>query len=228
MIDLWWAEAERNQVLPITNMPGLHGDRRHRRNHYEYYAGISSLPDAVAPNLRNRSWQMTADIDNTNGDAAGVIANHGGAAGGYAIYVKDGRLCYVDNFLGTETTIVRGGRWRCPEARVTVKCTFASTGTFGGGGEVELFHDDTPVGGGNVPRTVPISFGMSGFEVGYQRGPVDHLRLRRAVPVHGRAARQGDVRRRGPSEARCGGARAHRERDPAARPPAFGSRNRQS
>ena len=106
MIELWWAEAERNQVLPITNMPGLHGDRRHRRNHYEYYAGISSLPDAVAPNLRNRSWQMTADIDNTNGDAAGVIANHGGAAGGYAIYVKDGRLCYVDNFLGTETTIV--------------------------------------------------------------------------------------------------------------------------
>ncbi len=40
MIDLWWAEAERNQVLPITNMPGLHGDRRYRRNHYEFYAGI--------------------------------------------------------------------------------------------------------------------------------------------------------------------------------------------
>ena len=65
MIELWWSEAERNQVLPITNMPGLHGDRRYRRNHYEYFAGISSLPDAVAPNLRNRSWQMTAEIDNT-------------------------------------------------------------------------------------------------------------------------------------------------------------------
>jgi arylsulfatase A-like enzyme len=170
MIELWWSEAERNQVLPITNMPGLHGDRRHRRNHYEYYAGISSLPDAVAPNLRNRSWQMTAEIDNTNGDAAGVIANHGGAAGGYAIYVKDHRLCYVDNFLGTETTIVRADV-PLPRARVTVKCTFASTGTFGGGGDVELFHDDAPVGSGKVPRTVPISFGMSGFEVGYQRGP---------------------------------------------------------
>ena len=102
---------------------------------------------------------MTADVDNTNGDAAGVIANHGGAAGGYAIYVKDGRLCYVDNFLGTETTIVRADV-PLPRARVTVKCTFASTGTFGGGGDVELFHDDVAVGGGNVPRTVPISFGM--------------------------------------------------------------------
>ena len=52
-----------------------------------------------------------------------------------------------------------------------MKCAFASTGAFGGGGDVALFHDDLPVGGGSVPRTVPISFGMSGFEVGYQRGP---------------------------------------------------------
>jgi arylsulfatase len=99
-----------------------------------------------------------------------VIANHGGAAGGYAIYVKDGRLCYVDNFLGTETTIVRADV-ALPQARVTVKLSFASTGTFGGGGEVALFHGDVPAGGGTIPRTVPISFGMSGFEVGYQRGP---------------------------------------------------------
>ena len=99
-----------------------------------------------------------------------MIVDHGGHAGGYAIYVKDGRLRYVDNFLGTETTIVRADV-ELPRARVTVKCTFASTGTFGGGGDVELSHDDVPVGGGNVPRSVPISFGMSGFEVGYQRGP---------------------------------------------------------
>ena len=151
-------------------MPGLHGDRRYRRDHYEYFAGIGSLPDAVAPNLRNRSWQMTAEIDNTNGDAAGVIANHGSASGGYAVYVKDGRLCYAENFLGTETTIVRA-EVELPRSRLTAKYTFESTGTFGGGGQVALFHGDTPAGGGTIPRTTPISFGMSGFEVGYQRGP---------------------------------------------------------
>ncbi len=168
LIELWWAEAERNQVLPITNMPGRHGDRRYRRDHYEYYAGISSLPDAVAPNTRNRSWQVTAEIDNTAGDAAGVIANHGCATGGYALYVKDGRLCYVDNFLGTTLTTVRADL-ELPKDQVTVKCAFTSTGMFEG--EVELFHDDAPVGKGAIPRTTPISFGMSGFEVGYQRGP---------------------------------------------------------
>ncbi len=71
LIELWWHEAERNLALPVTNQPGRYGDRRYRRDHYEYYPGISSLPDAVAPNLRNRSWQMSVLVDNTNGDAAG-------------------------------------------------------------------------------------------------------------------------------------------------------------
>ena len=44
MIDLWWSEAERNQVLPLNNQPGRHPDRRHRRERYEYHAGIGVLP----------------------------------------------------------------------------------------------------------------------------------------------------------------------------------------
>ena len=43
-IDLWWSEAERNQVFPLTNQPGRHGDRRFRRERYEYHAGIGVLP----------------------------------------------------------------------------------------------------------------------------------------------------------------------------------------
>ena len=63
LIDLWWSEAERNQVLPLNNQPGRHGDRRHRRERYEYHAGIGVLPAAVAPNLRNRGFRITADLD---------------------------------------------------------------------------------------------------------------------------------------------------------------------
>ena len=39
LIELWWSEAERNQVLPLNNQPGRHADRRHRRERYEYHAG---------------------------------------------------------------------------------------------------------------------------------------------------------------------------------------------
>ena len=168
LIELWWQEAERNLALPLTNMPGRHGDYRYRRDHYEYYAGISSLPDTVAPNLRNRSWQVTAEIDNTGGEVQGVIANHGSAAGGYALYVKDDRLCFAYNFLGATITTVRS-EVDLPRSRTTVRCAFRSTQPFQG--ELELFYGELPVGSGAIPRTVPVSFGISGFEVGYQRGP---------------------------------------------------------
>ena len=46
MIDLWWSEAERNQVLPLTNQPGRHADQRWRRSRYEYTPGIGQLPAA--------------------------------------------------------------------------------------------------------------------------------------------------------------------------------------
>ncbi len=168
LIELWWQEAERNLALPLTNQPGRHGDQRYRRDHYEYFPGISSLPDTVAPNLRNRSWQVTAEIDNANGDVAGVIANHGSAAGGYTLYVKDGRLCYGYNFLGATITTVRSDV-ELPRSSTTVRCTFTVTQPFQG--DLEMFFDGAPVGRGSIPRTVPISFGISGFEVGYQRGP---------------------------------------------------------
>ena len=49
MIDLWWSEAERNQVLPLSNQPGRHGDRRFRRERYEFRAGIGVLPADARP-----------------------------------------------------------------------------------------------------------------------------------------------------------------------------------
>ena len=154
--------------MPVTNQPGRHGDRRYRRDHYEYYPGISSLPDAVAPNLRNRSWQMTALVDNTNGDAQGVIANHGSTTGGYAIYVKDGRLTFADNFLGTTITTVQA-EVELPRAATTVGARSPRRAS----SKVRSSSSTTAprVGRGPIPRTTPLFYGIQGFEVGYQRGP---------------------------------------------------------
>ena len=94
---LWWPEAERNQVLPLNNQPGRFGDRRFRRERYEYHAGISSLPETVAPNLRNRRFEILATLDvPADGPCDGVIVGHGGHSGGYALYVARPRLHYVE------------------------------------------------------------------------------------------------------------------------------------
>lgn len=168
MIDLWWEEAERYDVLPLNNQPGRHGDRRHRLDRYVYRPGIGTLTEVVAPNLKNRAWHLVADLvvsDESSPD--GVIVAHGGSSGGYAVFVKDRRLHYVHNLLGAAEFTVSASV-ELPLGRTAARVVFTPTGRFQG--DVELFYGDVPVGEGAIARTTPISYGMHGFSVGYQRG----------------------------------------------------------
>jgi arylsulfatase A-like enzyme len=166
LIDLWWSEAQRHQVLPLNNQPGRFMDRRHRRNRFELYPGIGELPNALAPNVRNRGYRITADLDLPDGGAEGVIASHGGHAGGYSFYVQGGRLRFTYNFLGATITTVSAEE-DLPSGAVTVGMSFTPTGRFQG--DVVLVHGDAPVGKGVIARTTPVTYGLNGFTVGYQR-----------------------------------------------------------
>ena len=168
MIELWWEEAERYHVLPLSNQPRRHGDRRYRRDRYVFRPGTGSLPEVIAPNLRGRAFHMVADLDvPAAGAVNGVIVCHGGAAGGYAVYAKDSRICYVNNFLGSQLTTISASV-DLPPGSVAVRVVFTPTGPLQG--TIELFYGDVPVGEGHVARTTPISYGVDGFSVGHQRG----------------------------------------------------------
>ena len=167
LVALWWSEAERNQVLPLTNQPGRHADRRYRRDRYEYQAGIGVLPAAVAPNLRNRGFRIVADLEIPDGGAEGVIVTHGGGAGGYALYLQGGRLHWTYNRLGAAITTISSDE-ELPSGRVEVELTFTPTGWFQG--DVVLAREAQPIGKGHVPATTPVTYGLVGFTVGYQRG----------------------------------------------------------
>jgi arylsulfatase len=166
---LWWSEAERNQVLPLNNQPGRYNDRRLRRERYVYHPGISSIPETLAPNLRNRPFQLSAALHVPaagEGECDGVIVGHGGHSGGYALYVHGRRLHYVNNLLGAQITTVSASE-ALPEGPVLVRATFTPTGRFQG--DVELFYGDVPMGRGSIPRTTPITYGVDPFFVSEQR-----------------------------------------------------------
>jgi arylsulfatase A-like enzyme len=167
LVDLWWSEAERNQVLPLNNQPGRHGDRRHRRERYEYQAGIGVLPAAVAPNLRNRGFRIVTELDLPADGADGVIVSHGGGAGGYSLYLQDRRVHWTYNWLGAQVTTVSSDE-DLPAGRLEVELTFTPTGRFQG--DVVISRDGAPIGKGHVPATTPVTYGLVGFTVGYQRG----------------------------------------------------------
>jgi len=167
MKDLWWSEAERNQVQPLNNQPGRFGDTRFRRQRYVFYPGISSIPETMAPNLRNRPFQLFASLlVPASRDCEGIIVAHGGHSGGYALYLAGRRLHYVNNMLGAEITTVSAGV-ELPAGDVLVRATFTPTARFSG--DIELWYGDVPVGRGHIPHTTPLTYGVDPFAVGYQR-----------------------------------------------------------
>jgi arylsulfatase len=77
-----------------------------------------------------------------------------------------------------------------PDGRVSARVVFTPTGRFAG--DIALFYDDVPAGEGHIARTTPVSYGVEGFTVGYQRGApvstayeapftIDHAVLRRVI-----------------------------------------------
>ena len=163
--DLWWREAERFQALPLNNQPGRFGDPRYRRDRHEFVGPVGPLPEALAPNLKNRSFVIAAELATHHGEALrGMIVAHGGHAGGYAMFIDENRLHFTYNYVATEITTVTAEVTIPPEP-VVVKASFTRTGV---GGDLELFYGDVPVGQGHVPTTTPLTYGTPGFAVGFQ------------------------------------------------------------
>lgn len=105
LIDAWFEEADNNFVLPLddrlpTELLTIERPQfEPRRNRYLYYPDASPVPEGVAVNIRGKSYKIVANTD-ISAQAQGVIFAHGSRFGGHVLFIKDGRLHYVYNFLG--------------------------------------------------------------------------------------------------------------------------------
>ncbi|MFM7069369.1 MAG: arylsulfatase, partial [Actinomycetes bacterium] len=109
--DLWWAEAERYDVLPLatadltrllTKRPSVAAPRKV----YEFFPDGAPIPFAAAPRPYNRSHVIDAHVVVPDGGADGVLLTHGSRHGGYSLFVAGGHLHYVHNYLGVDRFVV--------------------------------------------------------------------------------------------------------------------------
>jgi arylsulfatase len=108
MIERWWEEAERHQVLPLDNRPFSDAvlDRPHyvsERSLFEYWPHRAPVPEEQAPNVRNRPHQIAALVDVADDDepSSGVLLVQGSVLGGWSFHRReDGVLCYEHNLSG--------------------------------------------------------------------------------------------------------------------------------
>ena len=112
LIALWWTQAGQYNALPLENrgVVEILGTERPQiakpRDRYVYYPGCAEVPESVAPNIRNRSYTIAVEADIETTDASGVLFSHGARFGGHALYIKDGKLKYVYNWVGMFEQIV--------------------------------------------------------------------------------------------------------------------------
>jgi hypothetical protein len=108
MIERWWGEAARHQVLPIDNRPfsELVLDRPESvppRGRYVYRPHTAMVPEPVAVNVKNRPHTVRATVTVPESGCEGVIIGQGSIFGGWALYVgADGRPRYVHNLTSRE------------------------------------------------------------------------------------------------------------------------------
>jgi arylsulfatase A-like enzyme len=103
---VWLEEAEKNFALPLDDRSAREVFTIERpqeeapRDSYNYYPHASAVPEAVAVNIRGRSYKIIANIEITDANCSGVIFAHGSRFGGHSLFIKDHKLYYVYNFLG--------------------------------------------------------------------------------------------------------------------------------
>ena len=103
--DLWLVEAEKNNVLPLIDVgvDVIHALEFHAAppasGRYIFYPGTTEVPEATAPRTLGSSFKALAEVEFT-GDTQGVIFAQGSRFGGYSLFVKNGKVIFVYNFLG--------------------------------------------------------------------------------------------------------------------------------
>jgi arylsulfatase len=170
LINLWYAEAGANDAFPLDDRSALEIMLTPRpllspaRNRYVYYPGIAEVPESQAVNIRNRSYAIGAVVSVPGPGAEGVLFAHGSRFGGHGLYIKDNRLHYVYNFVGSLEQKVAANKDVPVGENLILSASFEKDGEDPPGvstGILSLYHGEEKVGEGRI-RTQPGKFMIAG------------------------------------------------------------------
>jgi arylsulfatase len=171
-VELWWAEAGRNQVLPledgfISRASGLEPSPWGFRARAELAPGGGPVCETFVPPMMG-GFRLTAEVELPDAGAHGVIAALGDWHNGWALYFLDGRPVVCINRFGEP---FRAAAARSLAAgRHVVEALYRRASR--GGGPLALRADGALVGEGHVAGDLPFRWqiGGTGILVGHDRG----------------------------------------------------------
>lgn len=158
LVDLFWAEAEANRVLPvIAGRAARVGPPQPNpvttRSTFRYLPGTARIPMGSAPDITNRSFTITSAFEVADSSAEGMVLAHGNRFGGHCLYLADGVVTYHYNLVNQEHTTVRATTPVGP-GRHQVEVRFVlDSDDVGSGADVTLLVDEVVVAQVHLART---------------------------------------------------------------------------
>jgi arylsulfatase len=179
---LFRAEADKYQVLPLLGeMAIVWGFPKYSKDQtkFIYYNGTENISSGMIPPIYNRSYTISADLDNPGRsglglrpEIAGVIVAEGSFLGGFSLYVEEGRLKHTYSFLGLKLDTITS-RDELPKGKVNVRYEFTADkpGEFATSGTGRLFINGKQEAEGKIEHTVPLRFtAYEGMDIGTDNG----------------------------------------------------------
>jgi arylsulfatase len=143
------------------------------RTSFTYYPGTFRVPEGSAPDTKNRSFSITADVEIPNAGAEGVVITQGGRFGGWGMLLADGKPEFDYAFSNHKEHKYRvQSNEKLDPGKHTVKFDFQYEGPgYGKGGSGTLTVDGKEVAKGRIERTIPVRFSLDEtLDVGMDTG----------------------------------------------------------
>ena len=178
-------EATKYQVFPLddttlTRFLSTKPSYSFGRTLFTYSGELANVPfpgTGGAPNLLDRSYTITAEIDIPQGGAEGMLVTDGGRYGGYGFYLLKGKPVFTWNLVQLERV-----KWQGKEALTPGKHTLVFDWAYDGpgmgkGGTGTLKVDDQVIDTHPMSRSLGVALPWTDtFAVGIDTGtPVDDV-----------------------------------------------------
>jgi arylsulfatase A-like enzyme len=175
--DLFWAEAGKYNVLPLDNSKAERFDVSLRpsittgRTEFTYYPGMVRIPEGSAPDMKNKSFSITADVEIPASGAEGVLMTQGGRFNGLGLYLLQGKPVFYYNLVGVERTSIAAKDALVPGKHTLVVNVRYDGPGIGKSATATITVDGKPVADGKIPRTIPFRVSADEtFDVGEDTG----------------------------------------------------------
>jgi len=161
-------EAKKYQVFPLDASFVARTDVCIRpsltrgRNTFTYHPGTIRIPEGAAPDIKNKDFTVTANIEIPQSGAEGVLVTQGGRFGGWGLLLLDGHpgFDYAFSNQPQHKYRIRSDEKLAP-GKHSLKFVFKYDGPgLGKGGAGILSVDGKQVAEGKIERTIPTRFSL--------------------------------------------------------------------